>query len=152
MDNKISSSSLVELESTEVSNKKSSSSRKKSLTNHRSSKRSNRNVESSKKSSSNKRESNAPKTLVSSIDEVGNISIGENNSLSDGSLKDCVIIGKDAVATNNGQLVLGSQSHPVLSTHTIGKNGNANATPAAPEEYLIINFNGNLRKIPLYNP
>lgn len=104
-----------------------------------------------RKSRSGKKVPEPPRTLTGTVDSNANISLGDNNSLSDGSFKDCIIIGKDGIATNNGQVVLGSTAHPVLSTHTVGKNGNANATPSAPEEYLIININGHLRKIALYN-
>lgn len=90
------------------------------------------------------------KKLTELVDDASNVSVGKNNSLADISYKDCIIFGNNCMATNNGQLVLGSKDHPILSTHTIGKSGNAIATPTSPEEYLIINFNGNLRKIPLY--
>ena len=46
---------------------------------------------------------------------------------------------------------IGRPYQPVASSTTVGSSGDAGPTPAAPEEYMIINFNGRLRKIPLYN-
>ena len=92
-----------------------------------------------------------PKLLTNPMDDNSNVCIGDQNSIASASFKNCVVIGNGGMATTSGQFVLGSQSHPIVSTHTVGKGGNAMATPIAPEEYLIVNFNGNLRKIPLYN-
>lgn len=57
---------------------------------------------------------------------------------------------KDPPPPSN-QFVIGTVNEPILSSHLIGKSGDAIATPPAPQEYMIVNFNGELRKIPLYN-
>jgi hypothetical protein len=51
------------------------------------------------------------------------------------------VLGAGATATDQNQLAMGSSTFPLSTTSTAG----------AVQEFAVINWNGNLRKIALFN-
>lgn len=70
-----------------------------------------------------------------------NITIGSDIQISPTNAQGCIVLGHGASATANNQFVLGSTTVPLSTTATTGTISN----------YLIVNINGSLKKIALYN-
>jgi hypothetical protein len=70
-----------------------------------------------------------------------NIILGNLANVATNSLSGVIVLGAGATATNQNQLAMGSSTFPLSTTSTAG----------AVQEFAVINWNGNLRKIALFN-
>ena len=77
-----------------------------------------------------------------------NICIGSGADVSVGSISNSIIIGANALSTNNGQFVLGSSTNPI-NTSVTGTGPTLGGGVAT--NFLQIILNGNLRYIPVYS-
>lgn len=79
-----------------------------------------------------------------------NVMLGFSAGTNTSSLNNCIILGTNARAMINGDLVIGSSSNPVNTSLSVGVAGAAGTLPARPIGYLSLRLNGVLVKIPYY--